>query len=532
MMSAAAAAAFSASVQQIPGALSADGQYVVIEATARDGDGAALLHALHDIGAVGGSSFGAMASGTIAVSQLSALLSLEDLAFAREDYFSAFVGKTTTQADKALHTDTVRATLGFDGTGMTIGVLSDSFNALGGMSKDISTGDLPANTTVLYDSKTGTDEGRGMAQLVHDLAPGANILFATADNNQVDFANHILALANAGAQVIVDDIIYFAEPAFQDGIVAQAVAQVTAMGIPYFSSAGNDGNHGFEADWVNSGFTATFGSGSSKYTETLAKLTTGATPQYLPVTISSGASITFVLQWDQPAASASPGHGSANDVDLYLYNNAHTSVLARSEDNNIGGDPVEIIQYTNNGATATFNLAVGLYSGATPGHFRLMALDNGEGVSLGASSLNQSTSTAYGHESAPGAVAVAASYYGDTPAYGTSPPIVEDFSSWGPTKILFDTAGNRLATPIVRQVPQITSVDGGNTTFFGSDYDGDGFPNFFGTSAAAPDAAAVALLMLQANKGLTPADVLALMEDSAIDMGTPGFDIVTGAGLI
>lgn len=39
--------------------------------------------------------------------------------------------------------------------------------------------------------------------------------------------------------MIVDDITYFAEPMYQDGVIANAVNTVNARGVSYFSSAGN-----------------------------------------------------------------------------------------------------------------------------------------------------------------------------------------------------------------------------------------------------------------------------------------------------
>ena len=50
--------------------------------------------------------------------------------------------------------------------------------------------------------------------------------------------------------MIVDDIIYFAEPFFSDGVVAQAVDDVAAAGVAYFSSAGNrSGTQGYVSDF-------------------------------------------------------------------------------------------------------------------------------------------------------------------------------------------------------------------------------------------------------------------------------------------
>jgi hypothetical protein len=71
----------------------------------------------------------------------------------------------------------------------------------------------------------------------------------------------------------------------------------------------------------------------------------------------------------------------------------------------------------------------------------------------------------------------------------------------------------------------------------GVNIDGDAFPNFFGTSAAAPHAAGVAALLIQGKKKftnqiVTPDSVRSLLERTAFDMGTPGFDYNTGYGLI
>src|SRR4051812_46669371 len=87
------------------------------------------------------------------------------------------------------------ATKNIDGAGMSIGVLSDSFDASASTTDraavDEAADELPA-VVVLEDLALGsspTDEGRGMCQIVHDMAPAATIGFATADVGEVGFAN-------------------------------------------------------------------------------------------------------------------------------------------------------------------------------------------------------------------------------------------------------------------------------------------------------------------------------------------------------
>ncbi len=163
-------------------------------------------------------------------------------------------GAVRSEGDSQLNAANARTSFGVDGSGVTVGILSDSFDrdptAATHAAADVASGDLPgpgspcgstAPVGVLDDSEAdGGDEGRGMAQIVHDLAPGASIDFATAFGGELGFADNIRALASAGAKVIADDVAYFEEPFFQDGPVAVAVDEVAAAGVSYFSAAGND----------------------------------------------------------------------------------------------------------------------------------------------------------------------------------------------------------------------------------------------------------------------------------------------------
>ena len=40
--------------------------------------------------------------------------------------------------------------------------------------------------------------------------------------------------------MIVDDVVYFDEPMFQDGLISQAINDVTADGVAYFTRGNNN----------------------------------------------------------------------------------------------------------------------------------------------------------------------------------------------------------------------------------------------------------------------------------------------------
>ena len=363
-----------------------------------------------------------------------------------------------------------------------------------------------------------------MMQIIHDVAPGANLSFHTAFTGQVNFAQGIRDLANAGARVVVDDVIYFAEPMFQDGIIAQAVDEVHAQGVAYFSAAGNSARKSYASDYRETATGAFDFDPASSSTDTTQTVR-------IPVGTEGGP---LSFQWDDPYASAG-GAGAATDLDIFLLDKAG-NILGGGGANNVGGDPIELFGFQNDGsvdadsngvADTQFQIYIRRAEGPAPTRVKYVYFG-----SLTPREHATGRPTSYGHANAAGAIAVGAAFYGSTPEFGTSPPQAEPFSSVGGVPIFFDAGGNRLSSPDVRDKPEITAPDGGNTTFFGRDVEGDGFPNFFGTSAAAPHAAGLAALQLDADNGLSPDQVLSAQQGSALDMEAPGFDPKTGAGLV
>ncbi|WP_198016781.1 FG-GAP-like repeat-containing protein [Rubidibacter lacunae] len=512
---------------------------VAVEGIA-SGSGTALQADLEQLGLQDASRYGRVVSGwlpTDAIANVENLSSLEYLLPTAQPIKS--VGATTSQGVAAIQADLgSQQFFGVDGSGITIGVLSDSYNNLSGAGADIASGDLPgagnpfgrtSNINVIGDLPFGgSDEGRAMMQLIHDVAPGATLLFRTAFLGSADFAQGIGELVAAGADIIVDDIGYLNEPFFQDGIIAQAADAAAAAGVAYFSAAGNSGRDSYESDFrlglddsISSGYIFhDFNPGSG-------------IDIYQQLQLGPGKTLDLSFQWDSPFASAG-GSGSTNDLDIFLLNSSATTIVAGSVNNNIGNNAVELLSYTNfSGSTQTLNLAIGRYvpvGGSNPG--RIKYINFGEGINF---EYATNSPTSFGHPTAAGAAGVGAAFYGNTPAFGTTPPVLESFSSAGGTQILFDTNGNLLAQPEIRNQPRFTAPDGTNTTFFGSDFEGDGFPNFFGTSAAAPHAAAAAALLLDAQGGpgkLSPQQIYQILEETAVDMGQPGYDFNSGFGLI
>jgi Subtilase family len=588
---------------------------VAIDAVTR-GDPQELRSALVGLGLQRAALYSNDVGGWLPVDQLEAAAARSELVAIRAAMpRTRTAGPVAIQGDYAQASSVIRADYpGLTGAGVTVGVLSDSFNcyavyaapgsgvpvsgnqgyASNGFTADyatdVSTGALPSGVNVLAEpltsvpSATGDclayhpptqppfgDEGRAMLQIVHAVAPGAGLAFYTADDSEADFAAGIGALAAAGATVIADDVGYFDEPFYQDGIVAQAVNTAVAHGVAYFSAAGNNGTLAYENTAPS--FTAVSSSGSNSGEHLLNFDRTGATDTpALPVSVPAippGDSIAVVVEWDQPYLTGAPGSpGATSSIDLCISGGTGSDTITDYDGNAasctgpnaIGADPYQIMIISNpanaagNTKPQNFNVVVGLANNAKgtviPDRIIVSIEDDGLGSAI--TSFATNSATIQGHPGAAGAAAVGAAFYFDTPACGTTPAALETFSSAGGTPILFDQTGARLAVPIVRQKPDFVGPDGVNDTFLGFTLasagitgsngllntttsecqNNPGYPNFFGTSAAAPHAAGIAALMRQANSAVTPAQIYGSLRSSALPMSgaIPNFD--SGYGFI
>jgi hypothetical protein len=400
-------------------------------------------------------------------------------------------GGTLSEGDAAHRGPQARA-LGPVGAGIPVGIISDSINRRGtGVAGSQSTGDLPADVQILADPPSGTDEGRAMAEIVYDTAPGIpKILFSRGLGGPAIRVASIDALVAAGAKIIADDVTYLSEPFFQDGIIAQAADRAKANGTAYFVSAGNRARQSWEGSFTPVGLLNDFDPGAATDTrQTVA-------------TVPAGQQLSVFVQWDDPFGAAT------NDFALDFYDANTSAFIATVDSNDVGsGVPSENAALNGGGSGKSFAMEIRRVAGSGTPRLRWVAHGAFTG-SLPAEYPGTSGGIDPDAASARGALTVAAVRHSDV---GLNTP--ESFSSRGPTVTRYlDKNGVRLASPDVRLKPDLAGADGVSTTVDGT-VGGPDLSPFFGTSAAAPSAAGVAALVWSAKPSLNVDQLYAILRD-------------------
>ncbi len=464
---------------------------------------------------------------------------------------------------------------GFTGAGVKVGIISDSFGLVSeatptivdidgdGIEEILGTdsqlaGELPAVVELIQDGTPEVDdfgepipfeysyidEGRAMAEIVHEMAPDAELAFHSAWLGTAGWAEGIIKLAEAGCKVIVDDIIYLTMPAYQDGEVSQAIEEVSEKyDVVYLSAAGNSYAKVVESAYHDSDPYENEGPWS--------KIPEGHDfhnwdPEqwdpYLDVHIPPNGYVALSLFWENPYGGTL-GPGASTDYDLYLFDKDEYflwgSDNAQGTEESPMGDAYEFTVISNDSDTEILHIKVAVNKHHGPGVvFKLFFW--GSEVYIQSSVRSRDGAMIIGHNKADSTVNVAAVNFTETDSYGydqNNPRRIDPsyYTSKGGYVIrYFSPIGEPLETPKVRFVPDIACVDGANTSFFGeySDLDGDEWPNFFGTSAAAPHAAAIVALMRQANPSLSSQEIRNLLREAATDIFEPGVDQYTGWGFL
>jgi hypothetical protein len=487
----------------------------------------------------------------IPLTRLQAVAALPFVNFIRLPSY-AFHRETESEGDAIIQATAARAQYGLDGTGVNVGVISDGLKGVfatacttcnGVSGGPISTGDLPTSTgtrtasgmlTASSGGITGKSftsnndleglipgcafagagaEGTALLEIVHDVAPKAQLAFANADTD-LDFNQAVNFLASSN-DVVVDDLGFFDVPFDGTNLVsANTAAALNNNGNrirTYITANGNDANDNYFGAYVDSGVDGTTITGvlnpghlqlfqaSSTTADVL-----GLGPQpFNEISLPAGGQVDIFLQWNDPAGA------STNNYDLYLVQQSNNTVVASSTDVQNGSeDPQEFIQFTNNGAAGLFRMVVqNVRNQAAPRNLSLVSFQD-ECAQTGPlllvngnpdlQSYNTASSSVIAESDAGGSpvsvisagaicsasAAAQASFAGagapDLSCSDASHSTIEFFSSQGPT---WDG----------RVKPDIAGIDGVSVSGAGQ------FEvPFFGTSAAGPHIAGEAALVIQA----------------------------------
>jgi len=417
---------------------------------------------------------GDLVQALMSVSALKDLASSANVRFVRLPYQR--LPLVTGQGVALINADVWQAA-GFTGSGVKVAILDLGFagyTSLLGI-------ELPASV-VTHSCRADGDitgggevHGAGVAEIVHEVAPDAQLYLVNFDTD-VEYAECVDWIVAQGVNVINHSIGWFGSgPGDGTGPIDDVAAGAVSADVFWANAAGNQAQRHWAGDWQDSNGNAWLNfSGPDEGND---------------VIVGAGQTVVAILKWDDPFG------GSCNNYDLYLKGFHGINAASSTNPQTCQQDPVEMLSYTSTSLTsATYSLSIRRASADGSAHFHLYTFRQSLQYQVAAGSLVEPADN-------PNVLAVGAVPW-------SSPNTIESFSSQGPT----DDG---------RIKPDLAGPDGVTNATYGS---------FYGTSASSPHAAGAAALVLQVNPGWTPAQVASFLEGQAVDLGAAGPDNVYGAG--
>jgi hypothetical protein len=431
-------------------------------------------------------------------------------------YARVRAGSVVTQGDAILKANKLRQ-LGFSGKGIKVGIVSDGSDD---WHTSRASGDLPQNVTTYGTCTIGVadpqncrpgggkcNEGTAMAEIIHDLAPDAELAIAAAGTS-LEFIQQINRLATEfRADMIVDELGFYGEPYFEDGEIAKAVAALPSK-VLYVSAAGNSANSHFAG--IQSGFSSCCG--ISDNTFRYDRDDSSAESMFHGFLVPRRTGVFVILQWDGRAQSA----GANTRLDIYDGRTltARRVIESSNINNNGTGQYIEGVCVYNPGSSSALRFAS--VKGVDPGQEIKMFF-------LGASAIEHpiSRGSIFGHAAVDRALTVG-TINADEPGVDN----IAFYSSRGPSQFNFVNESTELESK-QRRKPDLVGVDGVRVSGAG------GFSsNFYGTSAAAPHVAGIAAQLMSVSPLVKANNVRKALLSGAVDLGNSGFDYTYGYGRV
>ena len=388
------------------------------------------------------------------------------------------------------------------GVGVAVGIIDSGFQGYEALLGN----ELPASVTVeSFDgyygiTGGGVRHGTGVAEVVHDMAPGAD-LYLVNYGTLLDFEAAVDWLMDQGVDLITTSTgTDVGEPLDGRGPMSTKANEASLAGVPFLAAAGNYGTGHWRGTFAESGYIGyhDFGDG-----EAVAPFGDGGGCYRLP----EGFVLDVRMIWNDWGPDLdSPGSGVDYDLELYHFNEGAdswepTGITSNMNQKN-GGAPWEV--------AIGYAPARGCYGAA----IRKVADDGEHTLDLFVDSVSMGLEVR-------------------VPAYSViSPCVGEHVQCVGATRLndglaSYSSQGPAPADELTgetRTKPQFTAPTEVATESYAP------MP-FGGTSCAAPHAAGALALLLDLTGG-DPELALERMREYAVDLGEPGMDDVFGHGRV